>query len=321
MSRDAGPATTFSVVICTHNRAEVVGAAIESVLTQDYPQHAFELIVIDNASLDATPALVERYVAAAPVPVRYALEPRLGTALARNRGAGVAANRFVAYLDDDTVAEPGWLAAYDGAIREHGIVAGGGPVDPVLEPGVAPPVWWGQGEVRSIFGFDHAVRTGGERVVPIRWPLWLGAGNSIYAKALLEEHGGFRADLGPRGRTYRIAEDIELNVRLQRAGVSIHFVRDARILHRITGDRLARRHLWRRAYAAGLTDAAAGALLGAGRSALDMPRLVRAGLRMLLPREPGRTVAGCRAAYHFGRLRARQSRWSIRTARGPLDHR
>ena len=297
-------ATMFSVVICTHDRAGVVEAAIQSVFAQDYPREAIELVVVDNASRDGTRALVERDAASAPIPVSYVLEPRLGTALARNRGAQHAANPYVAYLDDDTVARRDWLAAYDRAIREHGLAAGGGPVDPVLEPGVVAPVWWGARDVQAIFGLDHAGRVPDERVVAIRWPLWLGAGNSVYSNDVLREHGGFRADHGPQGRTYRIAEDVDLNVRLERAGVPIHYVRDARIQHRITADRLARRYLWRRAYAAGLTDAAARALLGGAAGPGSLSRLTRAALRVLVSGEPERTVAGCRVAYHAARLRA-----------------
>lgn len=301
--RDARQATTFSVAVCTHNRVSFLAGAIESVLAQDYPRDRFELIVIDNASTDGTHPLVERYAESAPIPVSYELEPRLGTALARNRAAESARNEYVAYLDDDTIADPGWLAAFDAAIREHGARVAGGPVEPVLEPGVDAPVWWGEGEVQAIFGLDHSERLAEEPAVPIRWPLWLGAGNSVYAKRLLVDHGGFRADFGPQGKTYRVAEDIDLNIRLERAGVTIWYARDARIKHRITGDRMTRRHLWRRAYSAGLTDAAAWALLGRAPSMAGVPRLARAALRMLISPEPARTVAGCRVAYFYGRLR------------------
>lgn len=301
--RDAREATTFSVAVCTHNRVSFLGGAIESVFAQDYPRDRYELIVIDNASTDGTHALVERYAESAPIPVSYELEPRLGTAVARNLGAERARNEYVAYLDDDTIAHPGWLAAFDAVIREHGARVAGGPVEPILEPGVGEPVWWREREVQAIFGFDHSEGLAEGEAVPIRWPLWLGAGNSVYAKRLLVDHGGFRADFGPRGGTYRVAEDIDLNIRLERAGVTIWYAREARIKHRITGDRLTRRHLWRRAYSAGLTDAAAWALLGRRPSLAEGPRLARAALRMLISREPARTVAGCRVAYLTGRLR------------------
>jgi glycosyltransferase involved in cell wall biosynthesis len=294
---------SFSVVVCTRNRAHFLGATLDSVLAQEYPRDRYELIIVDNGSSDGTRALVERYLAPAPVPLSFHLERRLGASFARNLGTERARHEYVAFLDDDTVAAPGWLAAYDTAIRGHGAVAAGGPVEPVLEPGFEPPAWWSDPRIRSIFGLDHVDPDPGERVVTIRWPLWLGGCNSIYSKRLLHDHGGFRTDCGPMGRRYRVAEDIDFNVRLERAGVPIHYVRDARIRHRVTADRLTRRFLCRRAYSAGITDAAAYALLGARPPATGLMQLARAALRVVSSREPARTTAACRFEYWLGYLR------------------
>jgi glucosyl-dolichyl phosphate glucuronosyltransferase len=264
---------SFSVVVCTRNRARFLEATLDSVLAQEYPRDRYELVIVDNGSSDGTRALVERYLTTAPIPVSFHLEPQLGASFARNLGTERARHEYIAFLDDDTVAVPGWLAAYDAAIRGHGAVAAGGPVEPALEPGFEPPAWWSDPRIRSIFGLDHTDPDPDERVVTIRWPLWLGCCNSIYSKRLLR----FRTDCGPMGPRYRVAQDTDLNVRLERAGVPIHYVRDARIRHRITADRLSRRFLLRRAYAAGMTNAAAWALLDArsGAAGVKQPRARR----------------------------------------------
>ena len=106
-------APLISVVICTHNRSKYLLKAIRSVLGQDYPEDRYELVVIDNASTDSTADQVRPFLDTGRL--RYVLEPELGISFARNTGWREAAGRYIAYLDDDAVASPGWLSAIEKA--------------------------------------------------------------------------------------------------------------------------------------------------------------------------------------------------------------
>lgn len=90
-----------SVVIPAFNRADVIGNAITSALGQTHPP--LEVIVVDDASNDATAEMAARY----PDPrVRVECVPtNLGGAAARNRGIDAARGKFVALLDSDDL----WL--------------------------------------------------------------------------------------------------------------------------------------------------------------------------------------------------------------------
>jgi len=307
----SGPRTAFSVVICTRNRAHLLERSIRSVLAQEYPPSLFELIVIDNGSTDATAAVIDRSLAGAPVRVLRDLERRPGVSVARNRGAELAQHDHVAFLDDDAAAVPGWLAAYDVAVRLHGATVVGGRVEPVIAAGVQAPAWWSEWDIRGLFGLDHREPVGGRSVAEIRWPLWLGGGNCVYAKAVFQRAGGFRTDLGPTGRRRRVAEDIDLNVRLERAAVPVYYAHDAVIQHLVTADRLSRRSIWRRAYWAGRTDAATRALVTGQVKRMPVARLVRAAIRSV--GKPAWTLSVCRLAYDAGYLL--QSR-AVTAARG-----
>jgi glucosyl-dolichyl phosphate glucuronosyltransferase len=293
----------FSVVVCTRNREQFLVRALDSLLSQQYPRDLYDVIVVDNASSDGTRHLVQAYAASANVSISYHLEHRPGTSFARNLGAAHARREYVAYLDDDACAYPGWLAAYDTAIREYGVLAAGGPVEPVLDSGVAPPDWWGDDNLKSIFGLDHSHLRPAEHVFPIRWPTWLGGCNCMYAKRIIDGSGGFRTDFGPVGGRYRVAEDIDLNGRLERAGVPIHYVRDARIEHTITADRLARQYIMMRSFCAGITNAEVTAVLGGSSPAAGLSRLPRAALRLLLSRRRTRLAAWSALAYEIGYAR------------------
>ncbi|MGB5916428.1 MAG: glycosyltransferase family A protein, partial [Phormidesmis sp.] len=97
----------ISAIICTHNREQYLGAAIDSLLAQTLD--CYEIIVVDNASTDATAAIAKSRVDsaannAANTKVRYIYEPTLGLSVARNRGAKEAQGEILAYLDDDAEA-------------------------------------------------------------------------------------------------------------------------------------------------------------------------------------------------------------------------
>lgn len=84
-----------SVIIPTYNRAAWLVAAVESVLAQSYSN--FELLVIDDGSIDNTREVVTRYAEK----VRYIYQSNRGPAAARNRGLQEAHGDYIAFLDSD----------------------------------------------------------------------------------------------------------------------------------------------------------------------------------------------------------------------------
>ena len=305
------PLTRFSVVICTRNRMRFLAQAIESVISQNYDVDRYELIIIDNGPSTDIRRLVEEYSETAPVTISYYVEPRLGVSFARNLGIERARYEYVAFLDDDAVAEQDWLAAFDYAIREYGAVAAGGPVEPVFEAGTELPAGWN--EIRKLYGFDHGTLYPGQTVVRIHWPLWLGGGNSVYSKELIQNHGSFRTDFGPRGGHYRIAADVDLNVRLEHAGVPIYYVANAKIRHNLAEERFSKRFIWRRMYCAGITNAHGWSIIGSRKNPPRLMNVVLAVVRFMTAMPHKRIIAGSHLAYLYGylyqkRFIARQSK-------------
>jgi glycosyltransferase involved in cell wall biosynthesis len=96
----------FSVVIPAFNAAPFIGAAIESVLDQNIAM-AFEIVVVDDGSRDATAAIAERYDRR----VRCLRQANGGPGSARNAGVRAADGNIIALLDADDIALPGGLEA------------------------------------------------------------------------------------------------------------------------------------------------------------------------------------------------------------------
>lgn len=72
-----GERIDVSVVISTYNGGSVLPCALDSILNQDAPDVAYEVIVVDNNSHDNTRDVIETYAAAQDSRVRYVFEPRL----------------------------------------------------------------------------------------------------------------------------------------------------------------------------------------------------------------------------------------------------
>src|SRR3954466_15167188 len=93
-----------SVYIPTRNRRALVERAIKAVLEQDYRE--LEVIVVDDASTDDTPAFLKAAAAADSRLTFFANDRPSGAPAARNRAIAAAKGAFVTGLDDDDYFEP-----------------------------------------------------------------------------------------------------------------------------------------------------------------------------------------------------------------------
>jgi GT2 family glycosyltransferase len=110
----------FSVIICTRNGAERLGACLEACRNIDYPD--FEIIVINDGSTDGTAKLLDQQEE-----IRvFHLEPS-GLSAARNHGAEKATGEILAFTDDDCQPDEQWLTWLARAYSESDHAAIGGP--------------------------------------------------------------------------------------------------------------------------------------------------------------------------------------------------
>lgn len=101
MTRDNNNTPVISIVLPTYNRAYILGKAIESVLAQTYAD--WELIIVDDGSVDNTEAVVQSYK---DWRIRYVKHERnKGLAASRNTGIRESHGTYIANLDSDDV----WL--------------------------------------------------------------------------------------------------------------------------------------------------------------------------------------------------------------------
>lgn len=131
----------ISIIIPTKNRADFLYGALQSLLNaRTGPYDNIECLVIDNGSTDSTRSVVEGFKRHAAFRVRYIYEACPGLHVGRNLGAQLAHGNILAYLDDDVIVAPGWLAAVARNFSlQPSLALLGGPCLPKWES--PPPPW------------------------------------------------------------------------------------------------------------------------------------------------------------------------------------
>lgn len=232
--------TAITVVICTHNRAGYLDKALESLAAQTAAPGSFDVLVVDNASTDDTRRTVAHWQMRCPR-IRYVREDRLGLSHARNRGLGETTSAYIAYLDDDAIAEPQWVETVLRAFASHQPIpaAVGGPVHPIWE--TSRPPWLPD----SLLGLLTVVQwQGGSRFLDLRREFIAGA-NMAFARDRLAEIG-FDTSLGRVGQKLLSGEEILLMRLLLRNGEAVYYDTGASVRHHVPANRLNKRWFYRR---------------------------------------------------------------------------
>lgn len=105
-----------SVVMPVHNGMPYLKEAVLSILDQTLP--AFELIVVDDGSTDATLQVLEELQRADPR-IHIVRQAKCGIVAALNRGVAEAKGEYVARMDADDIAMPNRLARQEEFLRGH----------------------------------------------------------------------------------------------------------------------------------------------------------------------------------------------------------
>lgn len=217
-----GSCPLVTVVVCTYNRAELLGLCLEALDRQDAVPGAFAVSVVNNCCTDATSRVVADHAAAAPYPLRELLEEYPGASHARNRGVGECDSPWVAFLDDDARPHADWVRSILAFIADHPDAAiFGGPVLPYY---LTPPPAWLPAEVGRFWHGDRVVR------LPYR-KYFLAGGNLVTRREAFEAVGGFDRNLGPRGDDFHYGEDTAFYRQAIAKGLPVYYTPDVVVDH------------------------------------------------------------------------------------------
>jgi GT2 family glycosyltransferase len=243
----------ISTVIATYNRAALLRDCLDRLVAQAYLP-GDEIVVVDNASSDDTPAAIREAAARSRVPLRYLRETQPGKTPALNAGLAVATGELLALTDDDIVVAEDWIATIRRIFTEDAQLAlVGGRVDPRWER--PAPRWLRVSEHQPYDRMTSplALLHYGDRQ-PLGARTAIGA-NLVVRRAVLEAVGGFTATLGRLRGTLMCGEDHDFCQRVAAAGYRCEYRPDLRVQHWVPADRLNLRYYARWFYWSGITNA------------------------------------------------------------------
>jgi glycosyltransferase involved in cell wall biosynthesis len=113
MPEGSGYRPLVSIIMPSFNTVAYIGEAIDSVISQDYPNK--EIIIVDDGSTDGTVDVVRGYGDR----VRLLHTQRGGPAVARNAGIAAASGKYIAFNDSDDVWLPGRLRIQVADLEVH----------------------------------------------------------------------------------------------------------------------------------------------------------------------------------------------------------
>ena len=298
----------LTVCVCTHNRPGYVRDCLNGLRHQTAERDLFAVLIVDSGSTGTVPYELEDLARQQPNTRLIRLD-QPGVSLARNAGARAAKTRYVAYIDDDAIPDPTWVASILSALAESNPAPAviGGRILPRWE---APlPAWWPR-SLRGVLSIIEHEGRGEYRTAALPGGLEPYAANMIVDTEVMLRFGGFRAGLGRHGTALLSDEEVQLAWRLQDAGYVVRY--DSRIVvhHQIQAARLRPEWLLSRLYWQGASTASTRRMLGYGTAVWwELPRRMAVAIlfapAMVVPRGSTRLLGmRWRLAYAAGFVRA-----------------
>ena len=220
MSSDGQLKYSVSIIICTYNRAELLTSCLDSIYNQSISADCYEVIVVDNNSLDSTRDVVSGFMQKFKN-LQYLNEKNQGLSFCRNAGYRAAQSKYIAYIDDDAMAQPDWIEKIIIFLKDKPyVVAFGG-----RHAGYCPV------EIPTWFPEHYINKSAGNANRPLSSHEWINGTNMIYTKSILEAMHGFNTDLGMKGKKVSYGEETKLQNQIRQSGHEIYYVADLAVKH------------------------------------------------------------------------------------------
>lgn len=114
-----------SIVVCTYNGEKYIKDCLNTLINQDYPRDRYEVIVVNDCSIDKTEEVVSKYSVKL---IKH--KKNMGLATARNTGIRSSKGEILAFTDDDCIPTKNWLTTLINAYDSPSIAGVGGKIIP-----------------------------------------------------------------------------------------------------------------------------------------------------------------------------------------------
>lgn len=246
----------ISITVPTRNRSFLLNKMIRSLTMQTFPQENFEVIVVDNGSIDDTKDVVELYQKKFPnLNLNYIFIPSPGLHVGRHKGLELARGEILVYADDDIEAFPTWLEGIAESFEDPDVALVGGNNLPKYE--IEPPEWIDKLWINTPYGKQnwlYSVLDFGEKKITIPPHYIWGCNFSIRKKCLLKI-GGFHPDGMPDSLLkYRGDGETAVSNEIKKTGYKTIFNPKASVYHFVSAKRMTMEYIYKRGYIQGISN-------------------------------------------------------------------
>ncbi|MET0266184.1 MAG: glycosyltransferase [Duganella sp.] len=226
----------LTVLMATYNGAATLPRMLDACCRLLPPAQPWQLVVVDNASTDDTPAILAGYLPRLPLQCLH--EARRGKNFALNTAldsltAPLATDDLLIFTDDDVIPDPDWLQQWERCAADHGAYAifGGA----ILPDWSAPAPDWllHHTPLGLTFGLTAPGLTDGPLYPGLVW-----GANMLLRRRLLAQGERFDTSVGPAEGDYAMGSETEMLRRLARAGNGAWHCSSARVAHHIRAHQL-----------------------------------------------------------------------------------
>jgi glycosyltransferase involved in cell wall biosynthesis len=232
---------TLSIIICSYNRASYISDALTSLYGQSSGLDDFEVIIVDNNSIDNTKEVYAQWRHTnTNGQFTFISETKQGASFARNTGAAIAKGEWVCFMDDDAVATTDYVKNIIKHIQDQPFIVGfGGRIIPKYIP--AEPKWMSYYVSSLVGNFDYAPTACAFENG--KYPL---ESNMIVKKSVYDQIGGFNVNLPGVVGTLRIGgEGKELFYKIIALGHTIYYDPSICVHHVVEVKKLTSEYMYR----------------------------------------------------------------------------
>ena len=203
----------FSLIIPLYNRPEEIRELLESLCLQS--DTGFEVVVVEDGSEVRSEAIVQSF--ADRLEVKYFEKPNSGPGQSRNYGAERATGEYLIFLDSDCIIPPDYVRSVREFLRKHPVDAFGGPdrSDDSFTP-IQKAINYSMTSLFTTGGIRGNTKSV-EKFHPRSF-------NMGYTREVFEVTEGFAK--------MRFGEDIDMSIRMMKAGFSTALIPDAYVFHK-----------------------------------------------------------------------------------------
>jgi glycosyltransferase involved in cell wall biosynthesis len=202
---------TYSIIVPVYNRPQEVGELLESLTQQTFKD--FEIVLVEDGSTLTSEKVFEQY--SGKLSIQYFFKPNTGPGPSRNFGFEKARGKYFVVFDSDCILPSHYFEAVEAFLKNEKADAWGGPDRGMLD---FSPLQQAMAFTMSSMLTTGGIRGGRQKAFQPR------SFNMGISREVFERTMGFHFD--------RFAEDIELSIRIRKAGFKTALIPEAYVYHK-----------------------------------------------------------------------------------------